>query len=382
MLSIPRLQLHLTERCNLACTYCYLGHPTEPREMSSETGRRAIDFYLDHMSDGLGEVLVSFFGGEPLIQFHLMEELVPFAREAAARRGKAVQFSITTNGSAINAKIASFLKENGFTTLISWDGDPTTQNVFRLLWSGKGSGDLMQRAIPRILSLDEVGVRMTWSTETLPRLAANVRYFVDLGIHWLGFAPLDSLRFTDELLAAYANQLDQVIDLWCQELESGHVLYINPLLKMTARVMDRRHPLHFHMHACDPLRGRVSVAFDGKIYGCHRFLGREMLSLGTVYDDSIDSHVVDAFARFNRTPLDGCLAMLTPAVDDAAPPKHPPDFIRMMEVTLAGSEKLLHRGAAILDTWEPQRIPTDAKKLMTAYRQWREQCAKVPATAH
>jgi uncharacterized protein len=378
MLSIPRVQLHLTERCNLSCTYCYLGHPTEPREMTSETGRRAIEFYLDHMSDGLSEVVVSFFGGEPLLKFHLMEELVPFARDAAARRGKAVQFSITTNGTAINEKIASFLKENGFTTLISWDGDPSTQNVFRLLWSGKGSGDLMQRAIPRILSLDEVGVRMTWSAETLPRLAANVRYFVGLGIHWLGFAPLDSLRFTDQMLAMYEKQLNQVIDLWCAELERGHLLYINPLLKMTARVMDPRRPLHFHMHACDPLRGRVSVAFDGKIYGCHRFLGREMLSLGTVYGDTVDERVVDAFTRFNRTPLDGCLAMLTPTIDDVVPPKHSPDFVRMMEVTLAGSEQLLHRGFEILQGWEPERIPAEARGLMSAYRRWQERHTQSP----
>jgi uncharacterized protein len=371
MLAIPRLQLHLTERCNLACTYCYLGHPTEPREMSLETGQRAIEFYLDHLSDGLPEVIVSFFGGEPLIKYSLMKELVPFAREQAASRGRTVHFSITTNGSAINAPVASFLRENGFTTLISWDGDVPTQNVFRLLWSGEGSGDLMRRAQPHILSLSEVGVRLTWSTETLPRLAANVRYFVDLGIDWLGFAPLDNLAFTDELLARYAEQLDHVINLWCEELERGRILYINPLLKMTARVMNPGRPLHFHMHACDPLRGRVSVAFDGQIYGCHRFLGREMLSVGSVYDDGLNAEVVAAFGRFNKTPLNGCLAMLAPTVGDQAAPQHPPDFTRMMETTLAGSERLLHRGVAILDRWEPDRIPDEAKGLMTAYHRWR-----------
>jgi uncharacterized protein len=379
MLSIPRLQLHLTERCNLACTYCYLGHPTEPREMSVETGQRAIEFYFDHLSDGLREVIVSFFGGEPLIKYSLMKELVPFAREQAARRGLTAHFSITTNGSAINAAIATFLRDNEFTTLISWDGDVPTQNVFRLLWSGDGSGDLMRRAQPHILSLSEVGVRMTWSTETLAHLAANVRYFVDLGIDWLGFAPLDNLAFTDDLLSRYADQVDQVVDLWCRELERGRILYINPLLKMTARVMNPGRPLHFHMHACDPLRGRVSVAFDGRIYGCHRFLGREMLSLGSVYDEGLDARVIAAFERFNRTPLNGCLAMLTPTADDTAAPQHPPDFIRMMEVTLAGSEQLLHRGVAILDRWDPERIPDEAKGLMAAYRRWRPTASAVRA---
>jgi hypothetical protein len=196
---------------------------------------------------------------------------------------------------------------------------------------------------------------------------------VGLGVDWLGFAPLDNLNFTDELLALYAEQLDQVIDFWCQELEQGHMLYINPLLKMTARVMDPRRPLHFHMHACDPLRGRVSVAFDGQIYGCHRFLGRELLSLGTVHGDALDPAIVAAFGRFNRTPLNGCLAMLTPTVEDQTPPQHPQDFIRMMEVTLAGSERLLHRGVAILEGWDPERIPSEAKGLIAAYRRWRGQ---------
>jgi hypothetical protein len=130
-------------------------------------------------------------------------------------------------------------------------------------------------------------------------------------------------------------------------------------------------PLHFHMHACDPLKGRISVAFDGSLYPCHRFLGMESLSVGSVYDDELNQRVVDAFARFNRTPLNGCLAMLKPAVERDEAPQHSPDFIRMMEVTLAGSASMLDRGVRILGDWPPEQIPADAQRLMQAHSKWR-----------
>lgn len=370
MLSIPRLQLHLTERCNLACSYCYLGHPTQPREMTPEVGRRAISFYLDHLSDGLDTVTISFFGGEPLLKFPLMEELVPYALEECARRDRKVRFSITTNGTAIRPKIARFLNDYRFTTVISWDGDFKTQDSFRLLFNNHGSSELMNRATPHIQSLSEVGVRMTWTQLTLPLLAANVRYFVDLGIGWLGFAPLDNLTFTEDVLAEYRRQIDEIVDLWCAALEQERLLYFNPLLKMIGRVMDPSAPLHFHMHACDPLHRRISVAFDGSLFPCHRFLGRGDMSVGSVFDNKLDESVIRTFQSFNEDGLDGCLAMLDPEIGGKKP-RHSDDFIRMLEVTLAGSEIMLHRGVEILSRWPEERVPPQAAGIIKQYQAWR-----------
>jgi uncharacterized protein len=369
MISIPRLQLHLTERCNLACTYCYLGHPTAPRDMTSEVGQKAICFYLDHLSDDLPEVTISFFGGEPLLKFPLMEELAPFALDECMRRGRKVRFSITCNGTAIRPKIAKFLTDYRFTTLISWDGNPETQDKFRILFDDRGSSHLMDKAIPHIQTLPEVGVRMTWSEATLPQLATNVRYFTDLGIDWLGFAPLDNMIFTDELLQAYRRQLDEIIALWCDHLRRGRMLYFNPLLKMMARVFDTTAPLHFHMHACDPLHGRISVGFDGKLFPCHRFLGRGDMTIGSVFDGGLDERVLQTFAKFNGQGLDGCLAMLDPQVGGEKP-RHRDDFIRMMEVTAAGSERMLDQGVEILRQWPPERVPAQARAMMKRHAEW------------
>ena len=377
MLTIPRLQLHLTERCNLACRYCYARQRTGG-DMSWETGCRAITYYLDRLADGLEDVWFSFFGGEPLLEFGLMQRLVAFAKDECARRHLRPHFSITTNGALLGRESAEYLAHFGFTTLISWDGAPASQDQFRILPGGAGSSAAMGDAWPHIRRLPNVGVRLTWTGATLSALARNVRYFADLGLDWIGFAPLDQLTFTDTILDEYRRQVFDMVEFWLSLLQHKRVLVLNPLLNMTARVMDPRAPLHFHMHACDLLVNRVSVSPDGSLFPCHRFMARGQWRLGSVWEGTLDAPSVEALQRFHREGLDGCLSMLD-VVPSSPKPCPRPDVMRLMEVTLEGSRRMLERGVAILEAWSPDEIPPQARPVMARYRQRRTRRAACSA---
>lgn len=337
--------------------------------MSCETGRKAISFYLDELSEGLQEVTLSFFGGEPLLKFGLIRQLVLFGIAEGQRRGKRVRFSITTNGMALKKDVMTFLREHRFSVLISWDGAPQTQDSYRCLPNQQGSSPLLERRLPQITALPDVGVRMTWTRKTLPALASNVAYFVAAGFDWMGFAPLDQMGFTQDVLDEYRRQVSLIVNLWCEELERGHMVYINPLLAMIHRVLDSRAPLHFHMHRCDPLIQRVSVSSDGTLFPCHRFLVRTEFPLGSIWDTSLDSSKVAMFEKLNAEGIDGCLALQNRR-PGSAEGRHSADLIRMMEVTLEGSESMLRQGARILSTWPAETIPAQAKAILKRYEEW------------
>jgi uncharacterized protein len=370
MLSIARLQLHVTERCNFACKYCYALDPAPKPDMSFETGRQAISFYLDNLADGLSEVNISFFGGEPLLKFPLIERLVSYASDACEQRGRKLRFSMTTNGALMRARTAAFLARHNFSTLISWDGAAATQDRFRVLANQRGSSRLMERAMPHILAVPEIGVRMTWAADTLPSLAANVRYFVGLGINWVGFAPLDCINFSREVLAEYRTQIGAILDLWAENLARKRFLVVNPLLKMTRRVMDPSAPLHFHMHACDPLVNRISVGTDGSLFPCHRFLARRSWKLGSVWDAQLDPDLVRAMQRYNRRGLDGCISIVDPQPGGELPAT-PWGIAQMMDITLQGARQLLERADEVMSSWPADDIPAQARAVLQTYRKWR-----------
>jgi len=120
-----QLILNVTEDCNFRCSYCLYGGGYEHyrthsgRTMSWETARAAIDDFLEHCRLSKNPV-ISFYGGEPLLNFELIRRCVVYGREQT--QGRDVRFSLTTNGSLLSGEVAKFLADEGFLVLVSLDG--------------------------------------------------------------------------------------------------------------------------------------------------------------------------------------------------------------------------------------------------------------------
>lgn len=149
------LILGVTERCNLNCSYCcYSGHfigqrTHSQRSMSWEVARQAIQYYLDNDQAGDGSCPISFYGGEPLLEFSLIKKCVDFASEKAGELGKTLRFAISTNGTLLDDEICDYLVEHEFLVMVSLDGPKVSHDRYRVYPNGKGSFDGVKHNLRR-----------------------------------------------------------------------------------------------------------------------------------------------------------------------------------------------------------------------------------------
>ena len=145
--------LQVTQNCNLRCKYCvysgsYINRTHTKARMSVDTAKKAIDFLASHSSNS-SDISIGFYGGEPLLEISLIEEIVTYAKGIFG--GKKINFNITTNATLLNMDIANFLIENDFNITVSLDGPKEIHNKNRVFAnSNKGSFDTVMKNIEAI----------------------------------------------------------------------------------------------------------------------------------------------------------------------------------------------------------------------------------------
>ena len=153
---LSTMVLNVTNQCNLSCTYCYeygedkivqTENGKQPKWMSEDTARESVEFLLRESGD---VAHLTFFGGETLLNFKILQFTVGYATARAAELGKAIDFSLTTNATLLKPEVIEFLAEHRFGVTISIDGPADLQNKFRVFKNGAGSYDLV---VPKIKAL-------------------------------------------------------------------------------------------------------------------------------------------------------------------------------------------------------------------------------------
>lgn len=150
---VKKITLQLTQNCNFRCKYC---HYTDndgaqrlhsKKKMHIETAKRAIMFLRDHSIDA-EEVYIGFYGGEPLLEFHMMKELIAYAKEVL--EGKKIQFMLSTNSVLMNEEIISYIEQEQINLLISLDGPKEINDLNRVMADGSGTFDYIIEKIQQI----------------------------------------------------------------------------------------------------------------------------------------------------------------------------------------------------------------------------------------
>lgn len=149
---ITGIAMNVAQLCNLSCIYCYGvdGEYGEKGLMNQQTAFQTVDWLIENSLDE-PEIKIHFFGGEPLLNFPLIKKVVDYARQAVARAGKTIRFSMTTNGTKFTDEINAYLNENDFAVIISFDGDKQTQDVNRPFKGGQGSYDDAKKKVAGFL---------------------------------------------------------------------------------------------------------------------------------------------------------------------------------------------------------------------------------------
>jgi uncharacterized protein len=303
-LPVVSLALFLTQTCNLRCVYCYGegGEYGERGVMSEETALAAVDWLLTNSFEEKS-VQVSFFGGEPLLNFPLLQHVVAYAKEEAAARGKEVGFGVTTNASLLTDEMIAFLAEERIDTLVSFDGPPDIHDRQRPFRDGRGSYRCVRANVERLRA-------------ALPRLtgratvcAGNDPFAVRRGMEEAGFTSCALTAASPvvrrEAGKAGATSADQDVAAGRREAAEQMLAYRRAeVAELFVAVRERRlgagasaTPVTMlaglaegrkRHSGCGLGRGMRAVAVGGDVYPCHRFVGLDDLRLGHLSDYRAD----------------------------------------------------------------------------------------------
>ena len=276
--------LEIANDCNLNCIYCYGdgGSYGRKRElMSFNTAKRAIDLMVAN-SEGVSDLAVIFFGGEPLINFSVVKETLTYCKSIESNVGKKFSFSMTTNGTILNDEIFDFIKDNRVSVMISMDGGEELQNKHRCYCNGNGSFNDIKKNIVRFKE-----ARGGFLTARATVCRTDIRFkkirddLLDLGFTNAITSMVDTREdsplfiggdYCDKILEQYEILSEDFIDA----IKTGK----KQLNNLISDGLDRLYFKRLKIRSCNAGNGGIAVGTDGNIYPCHRFMGMPEYIIG------------------------------------------------------------------------------------------------------
>ncbi|MBN1126615.1 MAG: radical SAM protein [Sedimentisphaerales bacterium] len=283
---LPRpvhVDLMLTDGCNHRCEYCFVKDKHDGQHMSLDVARDAVDFMFHH-SRNSKMVSFLFFGGEPLLNWDCLVEVVSHAQELAKQSDKQPSFGMTTNGTLFNLQRLKYLKENNIKYLLSIDGDKNTHDLYRPMQNGDSSYETVMRMM-QVMKTYQLwqGTRMTVHPDCADRIHDNIVHLHQKGINQFLVGPATGIDWSSKQLTSYEEQMYQVIDLYA-EMQKNKApfrmsLFEDDLLSEKGK--------YKNVWGCGAGRGRICIATDGSLYGCAKILGafneHEKTKLGDIW---------------------------------------------------------------------------------------------------
>ena len=308
---VKALCLHIAHDCNLACRYCFAeeGEYHGRRAMMSyEVGKQALDFLIAN-SGSRKNLEVDFFGGEPLMNWKVVKDLVAYGRSQEKIHNKHFRFTLTTNGVLLNDEIMEFANKEMDNVVLSIDGRREVHDFMRPFRKGAGSYDLV---VPKFQKFaDSRGQKRYYARGTFTRhnldFSRDVLHLADLGFEQISVEPV----VADEK-EAYALQWEDVPKI-CEE-------YDKLAKEIIKREKEGRGFNFFHfmidltggpcvykrLSGCGSGTEYLAVTPWGDLYPCHQFVGEEKFLMGNVWDGVQKPEIRDEFKECNVYAKDKC----------------------------------------------------------------------------
>jgi uncharacterized protein len=280
---VPRIEpsrklgvwLHITNQCNLRCTYCYLGKTSEI--MTPEIGRKTLDSLIESaQQQGMQELALKFAGGEALLEWPLVEELYYYALEKTRDTGITVQPIMLSNGTTITPKVAQLLKQHGFQVALSLDGLYEANDRQRPFVNGRGSFEKIERGLALLQEYEiPFNVSIVVTAQNLPQLPQLFEYLLKRN------APFTLNFFRDNPLAADGLTVDNPT-LIAGLRQAYKTLETDlPVYSLMGAILDRVQLDVPHRHACGAGVNYVVVKHTGEVASCQMLLHKPVGKIGS-----------------------------------------------------------------------------------------------------
>lgn len=308
---VKALCLHIAHDCNLACKYCFAqeGEYHGRRAlMSLEVGKRALDFLIEN-SGNRKNLEVDFFGGEPLMNWEVVKELVRYGRSKEKEYNKNFRFTLTTNGVLLNDEVMEFVNKEMSNVVLSLDGRKEINDMMRPFRNGKGSYDLI---VPKFRKLAESRnqtnyyVRGTFTRNNLD-FSNDVIEYADLGFKQMSMEPVvaspeEDYALREEDIPAILKEYDKLALEYIKRKKEGNgfnFFHFMIDLQQGPCVLKR-------MAGCGSGTEYLAVTPWGDLYPCHQFVGQEEFLLGNVFEGIKNTKIRDEFKLCNVYAKEKC----------------------------------------------------------------------------
>ena len=297
---VKALCLHIAHDCNLACKYCFAeeGEYHGRRAlMSYEVGKKALDFLIAS-SGNRRNLEVEFFGGEPLMNWQVVKDLVAYGRQQEKLHDKHFRFTVTTNGVLLNDEIQEFINKEMDNVVLSLDGRKEVNDAMRPFRSGKGSYDLI---VPKFQKLadsrnqERYYVRGTFTRNNLD-FSNDVLHFADLGFKQMSIEPVvgdesDPYAIREEDIPKICEEYDRLAKIMIEREKEGKGFnFFHFMIDLEGGPCVSK-----RLSGCGSGTEYLAVTPWGDLYPCHQFVGQEEFLMGNVDEGITRPEIADEF---------------------------------------------------------------------------------------
>lgn len=313
---VKALCIHIAHDCNLACRYCFAeeGEYHGRRAlMSYEVGKKALDFLIEN-SGNRRNLEVDFFGGEPLMNWKVVKDLVAYGREQEKIHNKNFRFTLTTNGVLLNDEVQEFVNKEMDNVVLSLDGRKEVNDKMRPFRSGKGSYDLI---VPKFQKLadsrnqQKYYIRGTFTRDNLD-FSKDVLHFADLGFEQISIEPVvgeesDFYSIREEDLPQIFEEYDTLAkEMIKREKEGNGFTFFHFMLDLDGGPCVAK-----RLSGCGSGTEYLAVTPWGDLYPCHQFVGEDNFLMGNVDEGITKPEIADEFrgcSVYSKEKCKNCFA--------------------------------------------------------------------------
>lgn len=308
---IKALCLHVAHDCNLRCKYCFASQGDFQGQrslMSLETGKRAFDFLIEN-SGNRYHLEVDFFGGEPLMNFDLVKELVAYGRSLEKENHKKFRFTLTTNGVLLDDKNIPFINAEMDNVVLSLDGRRDINDEMRPTTNHRGSYDLI---VPKFKKLIEgrgdkdYYIRGTFTNHNLD-FSNDVELYHDLGFKKTSMEPVVTdpaepyairEEHLEEILKEYETLGRKYQDI---RKKDEDFLFFHYMIDLSGGPCAYKRST-----GCGAGSDYIAVTPEGDIYPCHQFVGETEFKMGDIWSGIKDNKLQEDFKSANIYTKEDC----------------------------------------------------------------------------
>ena len=301
---VKALCLHIAHTCNLNCSYCFASqgkYHGDRAVMSYEVGKRALDFLIEN-SGTRHNLEVDFFGGEPLMNFQVVKDLVAYARSIEKEKGKNFRFTLTTNGVLVDDDVIEWANRECSNVVLSLDGRKEVHDRYRVDYAGNGSWEKIVPKFQRFVEArggKDYYMRGTF-THANPDFLNDIKQMLDLGFSELSMEPVvcaknDPSALTDEDMETVMKQYEELAALMLQRDKEGKPFtFYHYMIDLTGGPC-----IYKRISGCGSGTEYMAVTPWGDLYPCHQFVGDEKFKLGNIWDGVTNKEIQGEFAACN-----------------------------------------------------------------------------------